>query len=352
MVPRCCNGTEHAFAREVGALLTSLPHAHSRVWYSRPDPGDRRCRLRRSRSHDRRGHRRHRGASRGRVLPAGRVHGRSGAGLGALGMSPARVHTEAFGAEGSITRRRRTDGSAGAPARRRQGLAPVSFARSGLNVNWDGAFTGILELAEACDVPVRWSCRTGVPCGTGLSTARMACRRASNRPGRATSSCVVPGPAATSPSTSEPARAVARRGGAAVDALALLLGAAAARRAEVGQQAEVPQLVGVADRVTFDLAVLGDVEGDDADQPIGRVEHHRSGLPVHRDLPQREAAEAGHGSPHPRQQVAGDPHPARERLGRPPPCRVTSWASNSSSVEVAVPGGGEEPSGQALPSLR
>jgi ferredoxin len=46
----------------------------------------------------------------------------------------------------------------------------VSFARSGLNVRWGPAFQSLLELAEACDVPVRWSCRTGVchTCETGL----------------------------------------------------------------------------------------------------------------------------------------------------------------------------------------
>jgi ferredoxin len=39
-----------------------------------------------------------------------------------------------------------------------------------MNVRWDNAFASILELAEACDVPVRWSCRTGVchTCETGL----------------------------------------------------------------------------------------------------------------------------------------------------------------------------------------
>ena len=38
----------------------------------------------------------------------------------------------------------------------------VAFAGSGLSVNWDDDFTSLLELAEACDVPTRWSCRTGV----------------------------------------------------------------------------------------------------------------------------------------------------------------------------------------------
>jgi ferredoxin len=46
----------------------------------------------------------------------------------------------------------------------------VSFARSGLNVRWGSSFQNLLELAEACDVPVRWACRTGVchTCETGL----------------------------------------------------------------------------------------------------------------------------------------------------------------------------------------
>jgi ferredoxin-NADP reductase len=47
---------------------------------------------------------------------------------------------------------------------------PVSFARSGITAPWDPKFASLLELAEACDVPVRWSCRTGVchTCMTGL----------------------------------------------------------------------------------------------------------------------------------------------------------------------------------------
>src|SRR5258708_5075129 len=38
----------------------------------------------------------------------------------------------------------------------------ISFARSGLAVRWDLRLQSLLELAEACDVRVRWSCRTGV----------------------------------------------------------------------------------------------------------------------------------------------------------------------------------------------
>jgi ferredoxin len=46
----------------------------------------------------------------------------------------------------------------------------VSFARSGLAVRWNPSMHSLLDLAEACDVPARWSCRTGVchTCETGL----------------------------------------------------------------------------------------------------------------------------------------------------------------------------------------
>ena len=66
-------------------------------------------------------------------------------------------------------RRRRR---AGRPTcRRTDWLGPlVSFARTGLNVRWGPTFQSLLELAEACDVPTRWSCRTGVchTCETSL----------------------------------------------------------------------------------------------------------------------------------------------------------------------------------------
>jgi len=53
----------------------------------------------------------------------------------------------------------------------------VSFARSGIAVHWKpSAYASILELAEACDVPVRWSCRTGVchNCESGLISGAVA----------------------------------------------------------------------------------------------------------------------------------------------------------------------------------
>jgi ferredoxin len=92
--------------------------------------------------------------------------------LTSWGVSAERLHSENFGSGPAMT-----PGVAAAPARaphlpdRPPGAGPmVSFARSNLAVRWDSAFQSLLELAEACDVPVRWACRTGVchNCESGL----------------------------------------------------------------------------------------------------------------------------------------------------------------------------------------
>jgi ferredoxin len=95
------------------------------------------------------------------------------AALAALGVAPERIHIEIFNGGESMT-----PGVVGAVT-----LAPhlprndvntgplVSFARSGIAAHWNASqYESILELAEACDVPVRWSCRTGVchSCESGL----------------------------------------------------------------------------------------------------------------------------------------------------------------------------------------
>ncbi|WP_159467800.1 MOSC and FAD-binding oxidoreductase domain-containing protein [Dyadobacter sp. 3J3] len=48
--------------------------------------------------------------------------------------------------------------------------ALVTFAKSKISFRWSPHFGNLLEAAEACDVPVKWSCRTGVchRCETGL----------------------------------------------------------------------------------------------------------------------------------------------------------------------------------------
>jgi ferredoxin len=53
----------------------------------------------------------------------------------------------------------------------RPGQGPVvTFSRSNLSAAWDPSFSSLLELAEACDVPVSFGCRTGVchSCESGI----------------------------------------------------------------------------------------------------------------------------------------------------------------------------------------
>ena len=78
---------------------------------------------------------------------------------------PARIHTELFGALGrrQPRRRRRPRRPAAPAARARAGTGPaVTFARSGSDGSLGRRDGSLLELADACDVPTRWSCRTGV----------------------------------------------------------------------------------------------------------------------------------------------------------------------------------------------
>jgi ferredoxin-NADP reductase len=86
------------------------------------------------------------------------------AGLKTWGADSTRIHAEVFGPETPIT-----PGIAPSshppvhPPAGKPGAGPhISFTRSGLTVPWDSRFSSLLELAEACDVPVQWSCRTGV----------------------------------------------------------------------------------------------------------------------------------------------------------------------------------------------
>jgi ferredoxin-NADP reductase/MOSC domain-containing protein YiiM len=177
------NGREHSFAAEARELLEALAHRHSYICYSSPDPGDRP-----NVDFDAAGHLNIRLLQELNVPRNGDFYicGPSGfmgdltSGLAAWGVAPDHIHTEMFGAGPSIT-----PGIAASP-RRSPHLPPgppgsgpiVSFARSGLNVRWESSFQSLLELAEACDVPVRWSCRTGVchTCETGLVAGKISYR--------------------------------------------------------------------------------------------------------------------------------------------------------------------------------
>ena len=158
------NPETQAFASEVTALLESLPHARRRVFYTQTD---------------------------------GRMDQRSIAALNfptdataylcgptqfmtdmrdaltSVGFDPARIHSELFGALPPINpgvvdpgQRQPPHPPPGKP-----GTGPsITFSRSGLTVNWSQDYGSILELAEACDVPTRFACRSGVchVCVTGV----------------------------------------------------------------------------------------------------------------------------------------------------------------------------------------
>lgn len=92
-------------------------------------------------------------------------------GLRNFGVPAENVHTEIFGTLEGITPGMARVVHTPHPPDGPQGSGPsVSFARSGITTAWDVKYQSLLELAEACDVPVRWSCRTGVchTCMTGL----------------------------------------------------------------------------------------------------------------------------------------------------------------------------------------
>ncbi len=169
------NGRDHPLAREARDLQAKLPHVRSHVQYSQPEATDRP-----GVDFD----------AAGRLtvtvleklgVPREADFYLCGpppfledftAGLGGWGVARDRVHTEVFGSGKPITPgveeapRRLPHAPAGPPSN-----GPViSFARAGLTVPWDPKYQSLLELAEACDVPVRWSCRTGVchTCECGL----------------------------------------------------------------------------------------------------------------------------------------------------------------------------------------
>jgi len=170
------NRSSHAFATEVSRLLGTLPRGRSHVWYSRPDATDRV-----GRDYDAAGRLAIEDLQRLGVPTAADFYlcgpqsflAELTAGLTAWGVSRDWIHSEIFSGGPPLTPGV-VGGSARAPHQPADppGTGPlVSFARSGLAVRWrPSRDQSLLELAEACDVPVRWSCRTGVchNCESGL----------------------------------------------------------------------------------------------------------------------------------------------------------------------------------------
>ena len=168
------NGVEHPFAEESRSLLKQLSRGKKYIVYSRPAANDQV-----GADFDAPGH-----IDAALLEKIGVSHGSDfylcgptsflqsmRDGLRNWGVLAENVHTEVFGSLDAITpgmaqvvhTPHLPQGPAGSGP-------PVSFARSGITVAWDPKFASLLELAEACDVPVRWSCRAGVchTCMTGL----------------------------------------------------------------------------------------------------------------------------------------------------------------------------------------
>lgn len=168
------NRVEHPFAEESRSLLKQLSRGRGYIVYSRPAATDQV-----GTDFDAAGHidaalLKRIGVSQGSDFylcgPSSFLQNMRD-GLQTWGVPADNVHTEIFGALERIT-----PGMAQVAHTPHQPQGPpgsgppVSFARSGITATWDSKFTSLLELAEACDVPVRWSCRTGVchTCMTGL----------------------------------------------------------------------------------------------------------------------------------------------------------------------------------------
>ena len=171
------NSADHPFADEVRGLLAGLPNTRAEICYSAPRPADqlgtdytirgrltadllRRLELPRD-------------ASAYLCGPAVFMDDITSA-LVDLGLDPGQVRTEAFGAGPAMT-----PGISASPTIAPHPPAgpagtgrPVTFTRSGLTAPWREDMTSLLEFAEACDIPTRWSCRTGVchTCEVGLLT--------------------------------------------------------------------------------------------------------------------------------------------------------------------------------------
>jgi ferredoxin-NADP reductase/MOSC domain-containing protein YiiM/ferredoxin len=175
------NGDEHAFGAEADALLATLPDAHRVLAYSRPGPGEAL-----GADYDVAGRLDLAVLERAGV-PTDADHylcgpddfmRAIGAALTARGVRPEHVATEAFGtvavyASGIV---RAGDRAPHPPDGPPGGGPTVTFSRSNLAVAWDERYPSLLDLADACDVPVGFGCRNGVchNCESGLLAGAVA----------------------------------------------------------------------------------------------------------------------------------------------------------------------------------
>ena len=168
------DGAEQPFAGEAAQLLNQLPANHSHIVFSRPASTDRLGEDYDAQGRLSRGCAARTGAAAGRrCLPVRSdfFHGGSSHRPHRDRPGSAHIHAETFGAGAALTpgivAEQVPPHLPSGPA----GTGPVvQFARSGISAPWGNSADSLLEFAEACDVPTRWSCRTGVchNCETAL----------------------------------------------------------------------------------------------------------------------------------------------------------------------------------------
>jgi ferredoxin-NADP reductase/MOSC domain-containing protein YiiM len=168
------NRADHPFAEEVRSLLKQLAHERRYIVYSKPAATDRL-----GVDFDASGHidaalLEKIGVSRDSEFylcgPSSFLENMRD-GLRNWSVPTGNVHAEIFGTLETVTPGMARVSHTPHVPQGPPGVGPsVSFARSGITAAWDPKYQSLLELAEACDVPVRWSCRTGVchTCITGL----------------------------------------------------------------------------------------------------------------------------------------------------------------------------------------
>jgi ferredoxin-NADP reductase/MOSC domain-containing protein YiiM len=171
---------EHPFAAEAHALLAVLPRAREHTFYSAATPAER------HRAHAAAGHITKEALARLGISPDTGAYICGPASfmadmqdaLAAIGLHHDAIHTELFGALPPVNPG--ITGQASTPPHQPPGppaTGPqVTFARSGISTPFGADRHSVLDLADACDVPTRWSCRTGVchTCVTGLLSGNIA----------------------------------------------------------------------------------------------------------------------------------------------------------------------------------
>lgn len=158
------NSTHYPFAKEVSELITGIPQVHFARIFSRPGRDEHQ-----RRDFEEPGHLDTPMLEKLGVPKSGEFYlcGPGGylASLSELllawGIENTRVHIEAFGPSAVLTRQS-LHPKPHPPEDAGESGPLVSFVKSGVAFHWSPRFHNLLEAAEASDVPVRWSCHSGV----------------------------------------------------------------------------------------------------------------------------------------------------------------------------------------------